>query len=95
MKHRARFFEAFSQNAELPATAVPGHPLVEIVGEHRVLIENHRGVSAYSCNEVRIKVSYGYLCVCGRNLCLSQMTRHQLVLCGCIESVTLCRGRNG
>ncbi len=70
-----------------------GMPLVEIAGEKRVLIENHRGVTAYDANRICVRVKFGQICVCGEELTLAQMTGTCLVICGRIDSVTLLRGR--
>lgn len=93
MKQRGKLLERVVLGADLPGEALPGMPLVEIVGEERVLIENHRGVVAYGCKEICVKVRYGHLCVCGMGLELARMTKHQLVITGRVDSVSLCRGR--
>lgn len=92
MKQNKSFFESFARRADLPGEAVPGQPLIEIAGEHRVLIENHSGVTVYGCKEIRVKVKFGQIYICGKNLELAQMTRSQLVVTGQIDSVSLCRG---
>lgn len=66
-------------------------PIVEIVGEKRVLIENHLGVVGYSAEQIHIKVCYGVLSVVGCGLRFSQINREQLVINGQIESITLIR----
>ena len=68
---------------------MPMLPLVEIAGRGRVVVEDQRGVAGYGCNCIRIKVKFGCICVEGSNLELSQMTKGQLVICGCIEAVRL------
>ncbi len=78
--------------ADLPGEAVPGLPLVEIMGEHRVLIENHKGVVGYGCTEICVKVKFGVIKVCGDGLMLSRMTKQQLIISGKIDCVYLCRG---
>ena len=70
--------------------AIEKLPLVEIVGQNRVLIENHRGVVGYSPVEIQIKVRYGKLSVAGSCLKFMQISREQLVITGKIDSVTLC-----
>jgi sporulation protein YqfC len=72
---------------------LPGMPLIEIAGEKRVLIENHRGVTEYDPLRICVRVKFGQVCVCGEALTLAQMTRSCLVICGRIDSVTLLRGR--
>ena len=73
----------------LPAEPIPGMPVVEIVGDGRVLIENHYGVIEYDRNNIRVKVAFGELRVCGCGLELSQMTKHQLVVFGQIQGVSI------
>ena len=82
-----------SDAADLPLEPLPGIPLIEIAGERRVLIENHCGVTEYGCNEICVNVTYGKICVCGNKLELSRMTKHQLVITGYIEKISLI-GRN-
>ncbi len=67
-------------------------PLVELAGQNRVLVENHRGVLAYSLEEIQIKVSYGKITVVGCKLEIMQLNRNQLVICGQIDAVRLIRG---
>ena len=64
-------------------------PLIELAGRSRVLIENHRGVLAYSLEEICVKVSYGSVCVTGSGLHLLQMSKEQLVICGEITGIAL------
>ena len=75
--------------ADLPEEPIPGQPIVEIVGQQRVLIENHMGVIAYDDCMVRAKVKNGAICVEGSHLILTRMTRGQLIISGAIESIKL------
>lgn len=83
--------QRLAEEMDISQEAVPGLPLVEICGERRVLIENHRGVLSYGSEQIRACVSYGELVVCGCGLELARMTREQLVICGRIDSVCLVR----
>lgn len=70
---------------------VPGHPIVEISGFRRLLIENHRGVIGYSREQIRVRVNYGEICVSGTGLSLTHMSREVLVVTGAIACVNLHR----
>lgn len=70
---------------------VPAHPLIEITGERRVLIEHHQGVVAYGCAEICVRVRYGVVQIRGSSLHLAKMTAEQLVVCGRIDGVELLR----
>ena len=64
-------------------------PIVELVGQSRLLIENHQGVQMYSNNEIQIKVCYGAIVVSGDKLQLLEMSRIKLVICGRIDGIQL------
>lgn len=93
MKKRSSILERLTAAAELHDEAIPHLPLVEIAGEHRVLIENHMGVIAYAAEEICVRVKYGTVSVGGCNLELAHMTKGQLVISGTINKVALHRGR--
>ena len=71
------------------AEVLPGTILVEIVGDRRVLIENHGGIKVYSCNEITVASKNGVLCVTGQDLTIARMTKEQLVITGKIDGVQL------
>lgn len=68
-------------------------PLLEVCGEHRVLIEHHKGVEEYSRNAVKVKVRFGSILVEGTGLEICSMTAEQLVIVGDIDTVALLKGR--
>ena len=79
----------WTDRLDLPEESLPGLPLVEIAGHQRVLIEHHCGVTEYGPNAVCVKVKYGHICVLGCGLELSCMSRHSLIISGCIDGVRL------
>lgn len=85
------FLHYLTEEAELSTEPVPGQPIVEIAGDHRVLIENHFGVRGYSSEQIVVKVKYGCVRICGHCLELVKMTREQLVVRGKIDAVALQR----
>lgn len=64
-------------------------PIIELVGQSRLLIENHQGVASYSNNEIQIKVCYGNVIITGNELQLMEMSRIKLVICGRIEGIQI------
>ena len=67
-------------------------PLLELYGDHRVLIENHNGISQYTINRIDIKTRFGLLSVSGTGLEICRMSIEQIVITGDIESVNLFKG---
>lgn len=77
--------------ADLAQMPLPGVPIVELAGDDRVLIENHRGVRAYGRECILVKVSYGCVCIRGCALELLRMSAEQLIIHGKIDSISLQR----
>ena len=93
MGKNRNIMERVAAAVDLQDEPFPGLPLVEIAGDRRVLIENHRGVLEYGAQIIRVKVKYGHICICGNALELARMNRGQLVISGRVDSVQLIRGR--
>ena len=67
--------------------------LVELYGNERVLIEEHRGILAYGDDEIRVGTSFGVAVIQGMELRLCCMSRSQLVIrgrIGCVRTEVGC-----
>lgn len=84
-------WERFSAEAGLEEEAIPGQPIVELAGDRRVFIEDHRGVREYTRERITVGMKYGLLQVCGCGLELSRMTRDTLLIRGRIDCVVVKR----
>lgn len=92
MEERTRrrgFLEKTAQLLDLPGDAVAGLPLVELVGDGRLRVENHRGILAYDPREVHIGGGRMAIRVRGLDLELKVMNREELLITGQIFSVEL------
>lgn len=67
-------------------------PLIEMIGNHRVLIENHLGICEYEDRCIVVAISIGKIIIEGDNLQIMQMTREKLVIIGKISAVRLTIG---
>lgn len=83
--------QRMTDRADLYGESLPGVPVVELAGDRRVLIERHKGVTAYSDEQICVRLSYGYLSICGCNLELTRMTREQLIISGRIDGIQIQR----
>ena len=91
MGMRHRFWDKMLEQSEHGISSAPYQTIIEIAGEHRVLIENHLGVVTYGKERILIKVTYGFISVCGCHLEMKCMSREQVVIFGDIHSVSLQR----
>ena len=93
MSKGRRFLYRLTDAAQLHDEAIPRLPLVEIMNDQRVLIENHWGVVEYGTTQISVNVRFGTVTICGCNLELARMMKGQLIVTGRIDSVHLQRRR--
>ena len=90
MKKGKDVFQKLSIAADLADEAIPHQPLVEIVSDCRVLIENHKGLTEYCAERITARVEFGSITVRGFRLKVVKMTNDQLIIFGKIIGVDLC-----
>ncbi len=93
MKRGKSILEHLMHTGKLGTQPLPTLPLVELSGTHRLLIENHSGITEYGRDEICVKVQYGHLRITGSSLELARMAKDQLVITGNIEVLSLDRER--
>ncbi len=91
MRQRKGIIDRFTGVTAWSGAPLPGQTLLELLGDQRILVEHHSGVTAYSRTQIRVKVGYGCLCISGTGLSLSKMSAEQLVITGCISTIALIR----
>lgn len=89
---RGKILRTITEKAGLHSEALPGVPLVELNGDDRVLVENHKCVVGYKDREILVRVCYGLLRFSGNGLVLACAKKGQLIIHGKIDSITLHRG---
>lgn len=87
-----RKFKDFLPEKAVDPELFPIVPIVELAGSHRILVENHLGVTQYSTEKIGIKMKYGEMQICGCGLTLEHMTRVKLIVTGRIDGICLLRG---
>lgn len=80
--------------AGIPDETLPRQMLLELCGDRRVLIENHRGVAAYGTEEICVRVPFGTVRVSGTQLRLCRMLGSQLIITGRITAIAVQREGN-
>ena len=72
---------------ELPKEIMLNLPLISLIGQDEVTIENYKGILEYDEEQVRIGTSAGVLRLQGKGLCLKQLSADCMVVTGRIESL--------
>ena len=83
------FAEKLAQLFDLPADAVAGLPLIELIGDKQLRVENHRGILAYDPREIHIGGGKVAIRVKGLDMELKVMNAGELLITGQIFGVEL------
>ena len=84
-----KILRTITERCGLHGESIPGNVLIEIHGEDRVLIENHRGIQDFTEEAVRLFTTNGPLCIYGSSLSLCEVRENALIVHGCIRRVDL------
>jgi len=79
--------EKFKQ-ADLPQELVLGWPRSVLLGDEKLIVEQHQGIYACTEQEIILKTLCGLLVISGRQLSLSRYDRDGLVVLGRIEKLS-------
>ncbi|NLJ84741.1 MAG: sporulation protein YqfC [Halanaerobiaceae bacterium] len=83
-KLKRQFIRVF----ELPPDIIMDLPLLMLVADNKLYLENHKGISYFQSEEIKIKIKYGFIIITGRNLSISEINRESLAVSGKILSIT-------
>ena len=86
-RERRRPLSEAAELFDLPADVVAGLPHLELAGDRQFYMERHRGILAYSGEEIDINGDGMVVKVCGRGLELVSMTGEALRIQGTIDRV--------
>lgn len=72
---------------ELPKEIVLNLPMISIIGNEELHIENYKGVIEYNLDYIRINTSVGIVKIQGKNLMLKQITSENITVSGSLSSI--------
>lgn len=87
MKRKPRRLVQSVRNAGLPEEVIFGVPKVILMGEERVLIENHKGIVEYGKERVRVRTVCGLLEIIGTGLSLNHLGASDLLVQGKVSQL--------
>lgn len=71
----------------LPQDVMMNLPRITMIGQIHIYIENHRGLIAFSEQEVRLQLEKGQLSITGEGLIIKTILPEEILLEGVIGSV--------
>ena len=78
----------FCRRADIPQELVLGWLRSVLLGDEKLIVEQHQGVYAFTDQEIILKTSCGHLVITGEKLSMSRYDRDGLVVFGRIEKLS-------
>ena len=85
------WMERLALKAQMEEELLPGQSVVELLGDSRVLVEQHKGVTVFGGEQICIRLKFGILQICGSQLQVEKMSSDFLVVTGKIDSLKILR----
>lgn len=76
------FKNFLTSDVELPNEIVLNLPLITIVGNNKILIENFKNIVQYSNEIIKINTTCGILKITGKNLFLKELNKNKVLING-------------
>lgn len=76
------------KQADIPQELVFGWPRSVLLGDEKLIVEQHQGIFACTEQEIVLKTLCGHLVITGQRLSLSRYDRDGLVVFGKIEKLS-------
>lgn len=76
------------KRADIPQELIFGWPRSVLLGDERLIVEQHQGIYACTETEIILKTMCGHLAISGQRLSLTRYDRDGLVVFGKIEKLS-------
>jgi sporulation protein YqfC len=87
MNEHIKIKRQLSDTFRLPDDVLMDTPVVKIVSNNEVLIENHKGIFEYTNSFLKINSSIGFIRITGKSLYIKEIDKDAILICGKIDSL--------
>lgn len=71
-----------------PKDIMKNEPILHVVANKRIDIENHQGIIEYTQDNIRIKSKYGILIIVGRDMIIKEIDPYTITVFGQLRSIS-------
>ena len=90
-KLRKQFVDIFELSPEIALDL----PLLMLLGQEKLELENHKGISQFHREEIKVKVKLGYILIKGQELAIDEINSESLSISGLISSISYEKRKGG
>lgn len=73
---------------DLPADIIMDLHLLLLVFDNKLYLENHKGISYFQSEEIKVKIKNGFIILQGKDLSICEINRETLTISGKIFSIS-------
>ncbi len=84
--------DEFADFFDMPGEVMSGLPKITIIGDRKVSIVNHLGITEYSVTRIRIRLGKVEVETCGNMLKIVNITKEEVLIEGRVDKVGFLRG---
>jgi len=84
---RMNHFQTLAGLLDIPQDIILDLPRVTLLGNKKLILENHKGIIEYSPSLIRVKLNQGELGVGGSDLVLGNLQNEQMLIKGTISEI--------
>lgn len=92
MDYKERFLNRFNETLGLPPEIMFKLPLIMMVGDKSLILENHLGILEYNRERIRIRLIKGELTLLGQNMMIRNISLEEIQINGELISLTYDQG---
>lgn len=71
----------------LPSEIIMDLPLMMILGDNKLFLENHKGLSSFQKDEIKVKTKKGFILINGEMLTIDEIDTESLTISGKLYSI--------
>ncbi|MDO4321607.1 MAG: YabP/YqfC family sporulation protein [Lachnospiraceae bacterium] len=76
-----------ARTLQIPEDFTRGNILVTMQGQERIIIENFKGISLYTEEEIRLITKRKKICITGKKLMVESYTKEEIEITGLIDKL--------
>lgn len=92
MDYKERFLDRFNETFGLPPEIILKLPLIMMVGDKSLILENHQGILEYNRERIRIRLIKGELTLLGQNMLVRNISHEEIQIKGELTGLTFNQG---
>lgn len=81
--------EILTDNLDMPRDVIYNLPLLTLIGDSEIHIENHKGIIEYGSEILRLNTNIGIIKIYGKNITIKEISKEEIMINGEIGGIDI------